>query len=37
MVRAKSIILNGVKEHVVPHIAGKETTNEMWKAMKKLY
>lgn len=37
MVRAKCIILDGVKDHVVPHIAEKETTFEMWEALKKLY
>ena len=37
MVRAKSIILDGVKDHVVPHIAEKEATFEMWEALKKLY
>jgi len=37
MARAKSIILDGVKDHVVPHIVEKETTNEMWEALKKLY
>ena len=37
MVRAKSIILDGVKDHVVPHIAEKETTYEMWEALKKSY
>jgi len=37
MVRAKSIILDGVKDHVVPHIGEKETTNEMWEALNKLY
>ena len=37
MVRAKSIILDGVKDHVVPHIAEKETAYEMWEALKKLY
>ena len=36
MARAKSIILDGVKDHVVPHIAEKETAYEMWKALKKL-
>ena len=33
MARAKSIILDGVKDHVVPHIAEKDTTNEMWEAL----
>jgi len=37
MVRAKCIILDGVKDHVVPHIAEKETTVEMWEALKNLY
>ena len=37
MARVKSIILDGVKDHVVPHIVEKEMTFEMWKALKKLY
>ena len=37
MARAKSIILDGVKDHVVPHIVEKEMTNELWEALKKLY
>eukprot|EP00253_Pinus_taeda_P017040 PITA_17040 len=37
MARAKCIILDGVKDHVVLHIAEKETTNEMWEDLKKLY
>ena len=37
MARAKSIILDGVKDHVVPHIAEKEIAYEMWEALKKLY
>ena len=37
MARAKCIILDGVKDHVVPHIVEKDTTNEMWDALKKLY
>lgn len=36
MVRAKCIILDGVKDHVVPRIAEKEMAFEMWKALKKL-
>ena len=34
MTRAKSIILNRFKDHVVPHIVEKDTTNEMWEALK---
>eukprot|EP00253_Pinus_taeda_P028620 PITA_28620 len=37
MARAKSIILDGVKDHVVPHIAEKDTANVMWEALTKLY
>ncbi len=37
MARAKSIILDKVKDHVVPHIAEKETANAMWEALMKLY
>ena len=37
MARAKSIILDGVKDHVVPHIAEKDTKNEMRDALNKLY
>ena len=37
MARTKCIILDGVKDHVVPHIAEKETTVEMWEALKNLY
>ena len=35
--RAKSIILDGVKDHTVPHIAEKNTAQEMWEALTKLY
>ena len=28
--RAKRLIMDGVKDHVVPHIVGKNTTNAMW-------
>ena len=36
MARAKCIILDEVKDHVVPHIAEEETTIEMWEVLKKL-
>lgn len=36
MARAKSIILNGVKDHVVPHIVEKDTANEMWEGPKEI-
>ena len=37
MARANCIILDGVKDHVVPHIVEKETTVETWEAFKNLY
>lgn len=37
MVRPKSIIFDGFKDHVVPHIAEKNMENEMWEALTKLY
>lgn len=37
MARAKSIVLDAVKDHVLRHIAEKNTTNEMWEALKMLY
>jgi len=33
MARAKSIILDGVKDHIVPHIAENNMTWEMWEAL----
>lgn len=29
--------MDGVKDHVVPHIAEKNTTNEMWSALETMY
>ena len=37
MAKAKCIILDGVKDHVVQHIAEKETKKEMWDTLKTLY
>jgi hypothetical protein len=35
--KTQRIILDGVKEHLIPHLAEKNTTNEMWVALKGLY
>ena len=35
--RAKCLIMDGVKDHVVPHIAEKNTANEMWMTLTTLY
>ena len=34
---AKRFIMDGVKDHVVPHIADKKTAHEMWVALTTLY
>jgi len=31
------MILDGVKDHVIPHIAKKDTTREMWESLTTLY
>ena len=33
----KCMILDGVKDHVIPHIAEKNTTKEMWNTLTTLY
>jgi hypothetical protein len=35
--KTQRIILDGVKDHLIPHLAEKKTTNEMWVALKSLY
>ena len=35
--RAMLIILDGVKDHIIPHLFRKKTTLEMWKALEGLY
>ena len=35
--RAMLIMMDGVKDHIVPHLSGKKTTLEMWKALESLY
>ena len=37
MAKAKCIILDGVKDHVVQHIAEKNTAKEMWNTLTTLY
>ena len=29
--------MDGIKDHIVTHVAKKKTTNEMWKALISLY
>jgi hypothetical protein len=35
--RAQRILLDGVKDHLIPHPAENKTTKEMWDALTKLY
>ena len=35
--QAKCMILDGVKDHAIPHITEKNTAREMWEALTKLY
>ena len=35
--RAMLIILDGVKDHIVPHLFKKKTALEMWKALEGIY
>lgn len=37
MARARRLILDGVRDHVVSHIAGKDTAQQMWEALATLY
>jgi hypothetical protein len=36
-VKARRIILDGVKDHLIPHLSGKTTTRDMWEALKGLF
>jgi len=35
--KAKRLILDGVRDHVVSHLQGKDTAREMWEALSSLY
>jgi hypothetical protein len=35
--KTQRIILDGVRDHLIPHLAEKKTTKEMWDALKSLY
>ena len=37
MAKAKTLILDGVRDHIVSHISGKRTAKEMWDALATLY
>jgi hypothetical protein len=33
-VKARRIILDGVKDHLIPHLSGKNSARDMWEALK---
>ena len=35
--RAMLIIMDGVKDHIVPHLSSKKTASKMWTALESLY
>ena len=35
--RAMLIIMDGVKDHIVPHLSSKKTTVDMWTALESLH
>ena len=35
--RVMLIIMDGVKDHIVPHLSGKKTATKMWTALESLY
>ena len=35
--KSHRIILDGVKDHLIPHLDEKKTTQEMWDALKNLF
>jgi hypothetical protein len=36
-VKTRRIIVDGVKDHIIPCISRKKTAKDMWKALMKLY
>ena len=36
-IKAQRILLDAIKDHVIPHFTGKHNVFEMWDALTKLY
>jgi hypothetical protein len=36
-VKDRRIILDGVRDHLIPHLSGKNSSKEMWEAQKSLF
>ena len=35
--KARRILVDGVKDHIIPHFSSKKTAKDMWEALVKLY
>ena len=36
-VKAKHVILDSVKDHIIPHVAGRDYAFQMWESLSNLY
>ena len=36
-IKSRRIILDGVKDHVIPHLFGNTTSKDMWEVMNKIF
>ncbi len=36
-IKAKRIIFDAIKDHLIPHLTGKSNAYEMWESLTKLY
>ena len=36
-IKAKRIILDSVKDHIIPHVAGRDYAFQMWESLSNLY
>ena len=36
-VKAKRVILDSVKDHIIPHVAGRDYAFQMWESLSNLY
>ena len=35
--KVRGIILDGMKDHLIPHLSGKKTARDLWEAMNILF
>ena len=36
-IKAKRIILDSVKDHIIPHVSGRDFAYQMWESLNNLY